>query len=886
MRVLQVRAITGPNIYHHLPVLVMQLELGALSEFHSAIDPEFKERLLAALPGLASHHCSPGRPGGFLERLDRGTYLGHIVEHAALELSSLAGIGVNYGKTIHDGAPGVYRIVVRYLSKEGMEQLLRGAVDLLVALVHKRSFDVPKLVKAAEKRIADAALGPSTMAIVDAAERQGIPWLRLNEGHLIQFGYGKNRRLIQATATDRTGFLGVEIAQDKEWTKQFLRDGLIRVPQGRVVSDAGEAVAAFHELGVPVALKPKNGNQGNGVSLNLKTDEEVAAAYAFASKHHKTAVVEEHFVGRDYRVLVVGGKMIAASERVPAHVLGDGKRCIAELVEIENENPLRGDGHAKPLSRILLDELGLRCLERRGLTVASIPAAGETVFLRETANLSTGGSATDVTEELHPEVRATCERAARLIGLDVCGIDLVLGDIGRPLGGQRGGIIEVNAAPGIRMHHYPSKGKSRDAGKAILDQLFPSGSTSRIPIVAVTGTNGKTTVARLIAFLLSQKNIMVGLTTTDGIQIGSQQVSFGDTTGPASAQIVLSDPGVEVAVLETARGGIVKRGLGFDRCDVAVFTNIQPDHIGQDGIESIADVLHIKKLLAERLRSGGALVLNADDPLLTELPADPAVGCNFPRLVYFSQSSANPVIRRHLAAGGTCFYLKDGWLCEGRGPLETPLVRASAIPMSFYGTAQFQLANVLAALSVYEALGNEPSDAVNALLSFQPNSNNRGRGNIYRIGRGFLLVDYAHNPDALQAIGAMISHWGMKKLTGVIAAPGDRSDELIRHSGEVAARSFDKLLIREDADLRGRPPRQVAELILEGVKSANPELEAAIELGEEVSLERAWREMTEDELIVYFYDDYSVVKKFLSSRWAQAVDPAEIGMRQRWLEAG
>jgi cyanophycin synthetase len=873
MKVLQLKALHGPNVFHHLPVLVMQIDLGECADLCSSELPGFNERLLGALPGLREHHCSPGRPGGFVERLDRGTFGAHIIEHVALELSSLAGMGVNYGKSVYDGLPGHYKVAVRFRCEKAMSHILLAAVEIVEALFLGAPLEIESVVSAARALAAANELGPSTQAIVRAAERRNIPWARLNSENLIQFGYGVNRRLIQATTTSGTSDIAVDIAQNKDLTKELLERASIKVPRGEIVHSVEEAVTAFRALGVPVAVKPLDGNHGNGVSLGLMCEEAVKRAFEKARLHCRESpavLVEELFVGSDFRVLVVGGKLAAAAQRTPAHVVGDGELSVAELVNKENGNPLRGLGHEKPMTRLRLDNETVECLQKQGFLPESVPAPGAHVFLAETANISQGGSAVDVTDLVHPENRATCERAARIVGLDICGIDLVLEDISRPMTDQRGGIIEVNAGPGIRMHHFPAAGQPRDVGELIVESLYPKGASARVPIVSITGTNGKTTVTRLTGHMLTEAGKAVGVTTSDGIFVGHQCVAKGDTTGPISARGILSDPGIEVAVLETARGGIVKRGLGYDWADVGVLTNIQADHFGQDGIETIEDVLHIKKLVAERVREGGALVLNADDPLLAELGQGPVADGR--QLVYFSLDDQNPVLRRHMAKGGVGYFVRGGWIFEAAESREIAIVEAKEVPITMLGTAAFNVANCLAAVAAVRALKLSVMETERGLRSFLPGRDNSGRANVYRVGQGFVLVDYGHNPEAIRAVSRMTSLWRGRKITGVIAVPGDRSDEMLRMSARSAASGFQKVIVREDLDLRGRRPGETARILCDAIQAASPGFPCVAELDQRLAYHRAVEEMEEGEVVVFFYDDIDLAQELLAESGARPLE--------------
>src|SRR5436853_3069311 len=564
MRIDKIRAISGPNIYTHKPVLIMRLFLEELTEKPSTEIPCFTDRLLRELPGLHEHRCSRERAGGFVERLREGTYFAHIVEHVALELTEQAGIPSYFGRARYAGSEGCYNVVIEYKAEQGARFLLNVAVELVSALVKDEPYPLEDKINDARRIIAQTELGPSTRAIVDAAERRGIPWFRLGtDASLVQFGYGKNRRHIQAAVCDRTRAIAMEVAGDKELTKTLLDQVSIPVPRGILTRTWNEAVDALHRIGAPVVVKPLDGRQGQGVSLDLTTPEEVAHAFHIAKEFSDYVLVEELYVGRNYRVLVVDSHVVAASERLAAHVIGDGKHTIRELIEITNRDPQRGEGHEKPLTQIVVDSIVEAYLEKNDLSLEHIPHAGERVTLRDGINLSTGGTAIDVTDIVHKSVADMCVRAARVIGMDVCGVDLVLKNISEPLTKGAGGVIELNASPGLRMHIYPSEGESRDVGGAIVDMMYPPGTSARIPIISITGTNGKTTVTRMIGHALGEAGRTVGMTTTDGIYIAGERIVEGDTTGPHSARTVLADPMVEVAVLESARGGLARRGRGY-----------------------------------------------------------------------------------------------------------------------------------------------------------------------------------------------------------------------------------------------------------------------------------------------------------------------------------
>ncbi len=865
MKIKSLNHISGPNVYHNKPVLVITLDLENLKDTSSLAIPNFIPNLLKLLPGLQDHHCSPGRPGGFVERLHRGTYFAHIIEHVILELSTPVGIPVNYGKSIYGGSDGVYKIIVRSKSEEGMKKLSRIAIELIETLIQGKSYsNLQDRLEEVKQLISHTELGPSTKAIVEAAIKRGIPYSRLNDQSFIQFGYGKNRKLIEAALSNQTSSMAVAIAQDKSLTKEILSKASIPVPYGKKVYDFEEALETFNELKCAVAVKPADSNQGKGITLNVQNETELKRAFEIALSFSNSILIEECLKGKDYRVLVVDGKIVAASERLPAHVTGNGINNLQELIEIENQNPLRGEGHEKPLTKLEITESTLIFLSQRNLKLTSIPQYGEKIFLNQMANLSKGGIARDVTDEVHPEIKSLCERVSRMIDLDICGIDLILNDISTPLAKTGNGVIEVNASPGLRMHIHPSEGKSRDVGKAIVDMLYPAGKDSRIPIISITGTNGKTTVTRMIGHILSHSGIQVGMTSTDGIHIGGVRVAEGDTTGPQSAKTVLNDPSVEMAVLETARGGIVRRGLGYDLSDVGVITNIQPDHFGQDGIESIEDIIKIKSLIAERVKENGILVLNADDEEISKLIEIPRIAKTPKKIVYFSLRSNYLKIKRHIDNGGTAYIIENDEIVEVTWNKKLTIAHISQIPATVQGTALFQIANSLAAIAACRAVGCLAQEIANGLASFQPGNNNPGRMNLYQVGKGYLIADYGHNPKAFEAICSMVAHWrNQNKLTAILGLPGDRSNDLIESSAKIVAQGFDKILIREDEDLRGRKPGEIAELIFKTMKETENQLDCQIVLDELQAIEKAVEEMEENEIITLFYDDPQSLKNCL-----------------------
>ena len=875
MRIESIRTISGPNIYTYRPVLVTALRLEELTGKENHEIPHFTERLLRLLPGLAEHHCAKGEPGGFIERLGGGTFFGHVVEHVAIELSQHISIGANYGKTVYGDEPGLYNVIVEYKSEQGMRYLLNTAVELVEAMVAGEEFRLEDRLAEARRIVARSEPGPSTRAIIEAAAQRSIPWMRVGDGSLVQLGYGKNRKFIQAAVSGHTSVIGADIASDKELTRRILEQSSIPVPRSYRVSTESEARDAFNSIGPPVVVKPLDSNQGKGVSLNLGVERQVVKAYKIAREYSSTALVEEMIEGRDYRVLVVAGEVVAASERRACHFVGDGASTISRLIEIENSNPLRGEGHEKPLTRIRIDPALELCLKKAGLTLDSIPQEGQIVYLRECANLSTGGTATDVTDLVHPDIKWMCERAARAVGLDICGVNLIAKDISLPASEARACVIELNASPGLRMHLWPSEGQRREVGAKIVEMLYPKGARARIPIISVTGTNGKTTVTRMIAHVISESGQNVGMTTTDGIFVGGRRVCEGDTTGPQSARTVLSDPSVEVAVLETARGGIARRGLGYDWSDISVLTNIRPDHIGQDGIRSIEDLLHIKSLVAERVRQGGSLILNADDEHLARVMEKRRINRVSRNVIYFSLSENHLLVKRHLSSGGTAYFIRGGWIIEAARRREYQIAQVASLPVTMMGLARFQMANALAAVAACRAHGLTREQVAHALARFTSDLHNPGRVNLYGIGGGYVMIDYGHNPDAFEAIGRVASAWEGLSVTGIIGVPGDRGDSLIAQAGRKAARAFHRIVIKEDKDLRGREPGEVAELLRRAIRDEAPALQLEVIKDECEALRFEVERIGYNDLIVMFYEKLEPVREVLARMGAVPISHIE-----------
>ena len=867
MRILKIQPLRGPNYWsiRRQKLVVMRLDLEDLADKPSNEISGFYEGLLATLPSLQEHFCSPGVPGGFLSRVKRGTMMGHIIEHVALELQQLAGMPVGFGRTRETATPGVYQVVIEYVDEQAGRYAARAAVRLCQSIVARGTYSQNELkqdLKDLEDLARDAALGPSTETLVKEAEARDIPWMVLGARAMIQLGYGVHQKRIQATLSNYTGILGVELACDKEGTKQILRDAGVPVPRGTVIRYLDELETAIEDVGgYPIVIKPLDGNHGRGITIDINNWSDAEKAYDLAKEVSQAVIIERFYRGTDHRVLVINGKLVAVAERIPAHVIGDGKLTVQELIDQTNLDPNRGDGHSNVLTKIIIDSTSLDLLERQGYTLDTVLDSGATCYLRATANLSTGGIALDRTDDIHPENIWLAQRVAKIIGLDIAGIDVVTPDISQPIRDVDGVIVEVNAAPGFRMHVCPSQGLPRNVAAPVMDMLFPYGKNGRIPIISITGTNGKTTTSRLIAHIYRQTGQVVGYTTTDGIYVDDHAVEKGDTTGPQSAQVILKDPTVEVAVLETARGGILRSGLAFETCDIGVVLNISADHLGIGDIETVEQMAQLKSVVVEAVSPKGYAVLNADDPLVAAMAAR-VKG----QIAYFSMNPSNELVQSHTGGGGLAAVYENGFLSILKGDWTLRIEQAVHLPVTMEGRAPFMIANALAASLAAFAQG-VPIEAIRAaLLTFRASVNQTpGRMNLFNLGSYHALVDYAHNAASYEALGGFVNNWPGERI-GVVGGPGDRRDEDFIELGRLSAKIFDRIIIKEDDDLRDRPSGQASELISKGISEEKPDCRYETLLKETQAINLALDQATPGSLVVILPESVSRAISLIEER--------------------
>jgi len=852
MEILDIKVMKGPNYWsvkrHHL--IVMLLDLGAMEQRPTNTIDGFAERLQALMPTLYSHRCSEGVEGGFFTRVREGTWMGHVVEHIALEIQTLAGMDVGFGRTRESDKPGVYHVVFSYYEAKAGIYAARASVAIAEALIAGSDYDLQKDIQKLRELREEERLGPSTGSIVAEAARRRIPWIRLNRHSLVQLGYGKNQKRIQATIASTTSSIAVELACDKEDTKNLLEAAEVPVPKGMIVYDEEDLERAVRRIGYPLVTKPLNGNHGKGATTNLQTWEELLAGMEIAKKYSRAVICEKFITGFDHRALVINYKFVAAALRTPAAVTGDGRHTIQELVDIVNSDPRRGFGHEKVLTHITVDAQTENILKAKGLTLESILPEGETLWLKPTANLSTGGTSTDLTDQVHPSNIILFERIARIIGLDICGVDVMAPDLTTPLTENGGAVLEVNAAPGFRMHLEPSEGLARNVAEPVIDMLFPPGQSARIPIIAVSGTNGKTTTTRLIAHIMKQTGATVGYTTTDGIYIQNQMMQSGDCTGPVSAEFILKDPTVEVAVLECARGGILRAGLGFHNCDVAVVTNVAGDHLGLGGIDTIEKLAKVKAVVPKTVFPNGYAILNADDDLVYGMRKE--LECN---MALFSLNEHSNRVLDHCRKGGLGAVYESGFLTIIKGGWKIRVEKVGNVPITFAGTAEFNVANALGAVLAAYVSGVSMENIRLALQTFVPSpALTPGRMNIFKFNNFTVMLDYAHNTHGMQAIGKFVSQVNAPHKVGIVAGVGDRRDEDTIELGQEAGKMFDEIIIRQDKNLRGRTDTEIIRLIEKGIRNTNPDVKIHVIPKEHEAIDFALGNARKDSFITIISD--------------------------------
>jgi len=843
-------------MYSRYPTIYMELDIGKFKSLPSNKIPGLKKRLVNLIPTLEEHKCSKGYEGGFLERVEEGTFAGHIVEHVAIELQCLAKIEVGFGKTIDTDIENIYKVVYRYRNEEVGLKAGEMAVEIVESLFTGKDYDIQGKVLEL-KKIRDRYLfGPTTQSIVDEAKKRGIPFIRLNSDSYVQLGYGIHQRRIQAAMCDNTSAIGVEIADDKILTKEILRNEGIPVPEGDIVRTIEEALKQADVIGYPVVVKPLVGNHGRGITVNITNSKELKIAFTNSKKIHDTVIIEKFLEGYDHRILVINNKFITAARREPTPLIGDEKSTIKELIDKINQDPRRGIGHEKILTRLEIDDMTMRLLKQKELKLDSVLNKGEKLLLKSTANLSMGGIAFDVTDEVHPAIRIMAERISQIINLNIIGIDVVAKDLRKPLTIDRGGVVEVNAAPGFRMHLNPFKGRPRMVSKPVIDMLFPPGSKHTLPIIAVTGTNGKTTTVRLISHILKYCGKVVGTACTDGIIIENQTIFVGDYSGPDGTKTILKEPTIDHAVLEVARGGIIRRGLGFEECDVGVFLNVSNDHLGEGGIKTIEELTDLKGIVVESVKKDGYAVLNADYSHIINKIKD--LKCN---VILFSSDSTNPALNKHLEGGGIVITLNnDGIIVIKQDPLDYLVANIIDIPMTIEGKAIFNIENALAATAATYALSINPEDIRAGLVTFNTTIGQLpGRMNILDVGNFKVIIDYGHNPHALKALAKVLPAISKGRKISVNSGTGNRRDEDIRLFGKTLARIYDYIIIN-DSDPRRRVLGETAKLVEEGILSTGfPKKNYCIIQDERVATNRALSMAGVGDLVVIQANDVNTI---------------------------
>ena len=852
MKIREIRAMRGPNYWsiRRHKLIVMTLDLEDYEEKPTNKIDGFLERLKAMFPGMYEHRCSVGCAGGFFQRVEEGTWMGHVIEHIALEIQSLAGMEVGFGRTRGYGEEGVYSVVFSYLEEKAGRYAAEAATNIAIALSENTPYDLEVDIQEMREIRESERLGPSTGSIIEEAVSRGIPWMRLNKYSLCQLGYGVNQKRIQATVSSTTSSIGVEVACDKEDTKHLLEQANIQVAKGDIVRTERQLKAAVRYVGYPLVIKPINGNHGRGITININDWDAALEGYEAAKEISRSVIVERFVVGDDYRLLVIDHKLVAAAKRTPANVIGNGKDTIQTLIDTVNADPRRGYGHENVLTMIKVNEMTENILSAKNYTLDTILEKDEVLHLKDTANLSTGGTAEDMTENVHPENIFMAERISKVIDLDICGIDVMTTDISKPLRETGGAVLEVNAGPGFRMHLAPTEGMPRNVASSVIDMMYPMGSTSRIPIVAITGTNGKTTTTRLIAHMVKMMGHKVGYTTSDGIYIQNHMLDRGDCTGPTSAEFVLKDPTVDFAILETARGGLLRAGLGFHHCDIAIVTNIAPDHLGLRGINTVEQMARLKGVVPETVLPEGYAILNADDELVFDMSKN--LACN---VALFSMDENNEHIKQHAKRNGLSAIYENGFITICKGTWKMRVVNTVHVPLTFGGKARFMIQNVLPAALTGYIRGFDLRDIKMALESFIPSpAQTPGRLNLFEFDKFSVLLDYAHNPAGMSALFKFVEKLDGSPKIGVIAGIGDRREEDNVEMGRLASEMFDEIIIRQDKNLRGRTEDELIEMLTKGIKSHDPNKKFTVFTSEREAISHSIENAVDGSLIVMCSD--------------------------------
>ncbi|MBV7272372.1 cyanophycin synthetase [Clostridiaceae bacterium UIB06] len=860
MKIDEFKIFEGRNIYSHRKCIKMCIDLEGYRDIPTKNIDGFNEALLKTMPALDEHRCGIDEEHGFRKRLQEGTYLAHVCEHIIIAIQNGLGMDVSYGKS-REIKGNKYYVIYEYIYSNTAVEIGKIAVNLINCFINKKSFDFNAAIRSLKEKLRLEELGPSTLSIVEEAKKRGIPIMRMGEGSMFQLGYGRNSKIIEATISNDTKCIPVDIACNKLMTKEILYNQHLPVADGYKIRNSLDLLFKAEKLGYPIVMKPTFGNQGKGVFVNIKNEKEALKAYNILSKDYDDVIIEENIIGKDYRVCVVDGKVVAAAERIPPYVVGDGVSTVNELIAILNSDSLRGEGHEKPLTKVKINNELESHIAKSGYNLNMILPKGEKLILRENANLSTGGKAIDCTDIICKENINICERAAKAIGLDVCGIDICCLDISQSID-KEGAILEVNAAPGIRMHHYPSEGKSRNVAGAIVDMLFKNTSPN-IPLVSITGTNGKTTTTRLIGHVLSKAGYNVGMTTTGGIYINDKCISKGDTTGYYSARTVLTNNEINAAVLETARGGIIRKGLAYDMADVAVITNITEDHLGLDDVETMEDLAYVKALVGEAVKDEGYAVLNADDPVSMSI-----IDRIKSNIIIFSRDRNNHILRQNLKKGGYGVYTNGGMICIEKDDSMIPIVKISDIKITIGGRLEYNIENAMAACAALIGLNIDYSIISNGLRSFYCDEEfNPGRFNMYKVNGALVVLDYGHNIDGYKAVLNGAKNIQHNRLVGVIGVPGDRTDSSVEEVGKISGENFDYVYIKEDKDRRGRKMGEIASILEKGVLTSSIDRKKIeIVLDEVEALEKAIDNARSGDLIITFFEEYEPLVQLIKEK--------------------